>query len=54
MSDFFLFFIGVFVTLLITGAIGLLLWGAANEPRQGRQPAPVPVRVTTRRSRRSA
>lgn len=33
MSDVLLFFIGCLVTLMVAAAVGLLLWGAANEPR---------------------
>lgn len=33
MSDVIVFFMGCFVSLMVLGAVGLLLWGAANEPR---------------------
>ncbi len=33
MSDLHLFLLGLFVTLMVSGAVGLLMWGAANEPR---------------------
>ena len=32
MNDILLFFIGSFVTLVISGAVGMLMWVAANEP----------------------
>jgi hypothetical protein len=32
-SDFFIFCMGCIVTLMVAGAVGLLLWGAAHEPR---------------------
>ena len=32
MSDLLLFFIGCLVSLVVLSAVGLLLWGAANEP----------------------
>ncbi len=53
MSDVFVFLMGVIVMLFVTGAVGLLLWGAASEPAQGEtieehaysQPDPAPARV---------
>ena len=33
MSDVYIFCIGFFVSLVVASAVGLLLWGAANEPR---------------------
>lgn len=33
MNDALLFFIGCFVSVMVASAVGLLLWGAANEPR---------------------
>ncbi|MFT5292523.1 MAG: hypothetical protein ACI8QS_003571 [Planctomycetota bacterium] len=33
MNESFIFLIGCFVTLVVGAAIGLLVWGAANEPR---------------------
>lgn len=32
MSDAIVFGVGVVVTLIVAAAVGLLLWGAANEP----------------------
>ena len=32
MNDAVIFGLGVVVTLMVGGAVGLLLWGAANEP----------------------
>lgn len=32
MSDIIIFGIGCFVSLMVAGAVGLLLWGASNEP----------------------
>jgi hypothetical protein len=33
MSDLYIFVLGCFVSLLVAAAVGLLMWGAANEPR---------------------
>jgi len=33
MSDLILFLVGCVVSLMVAGAVGLLLWGAASEPR---------------------
>ena len=50
MSDFALFFIGCFVSLIVLAAVGLLIWGAANEPRGSivpqRSKTPVPPKAT--------
>lgn len=35
MSDIIIFCMGCFVSLVVASAVGLLLWGAANEPRGG-------------------
>ena len=35
MPDLFIFFAGTAVTLMVSGAVGLLLWGASNEPAYG-------------------
>ncbi len=35
MSDVIIFGMGCFVSLVVAGAVGLLMWGAANEPRGG-------------------
>lgn len=35
MSDVFLFLIGTLVTLIVSAAVALLMWGAAREPRAG-------------------
>ncbi len=32
MSDLHIFVVGCFVSLIVASAVGLLLWGAANEP----------------------
>jgi len=32
-TDLTIFFMGILVSLVVAGAVGLLLWGAANEPR---------------------
>jgi len=39
MSDVFLFLIGSLVTLVVSAAVGLLFWGAMNEPRPGAEPS---------------
>ena len=57
MSDFLLFFIGCFVSLVVLSAVGLLMWGAAREPRGTLLPrrvvqsrtSPEPARVRTAR-----
>jgi hypothetical protein len=38
MSDFFIFALGCFVSLIVASAVGLLLWGAAQEPRAALRP----------------
>jgi hypothetical protein len=35
MNDVIIFGMGCFVSLVVASAVGLLLWGAANEPRGG-------------------
>jgi hypothetical protein len=35
MSEVIIFGVGCFVSLIVASAVGLLLWGAANEPRGG-------------------
>ena len=32
MSDVFLFLLGAIITTIVASAVGLLVWGAANEP----------------------
>ena len=39
MNDVIIFGMGCFVSLVVASAVGLLLWGAANEPRGGVVPA---------------
>ena len=39
MSDVYIFCMGFFVSLVVASAVGLLLWGAANEPRGSIFPA---------------
>lgn len=39
MNEAILFAFGCFVTLMVFGAVGLLMWGAANEPRPGARPS---------------
>jgi len=34
MNDLSIFVIGCIVSLVVVGAVGLLLWGAANEPEE--------------------
>lgn len=38
MNDFFLFFIGCLVTLVVASAVGLLMWGAYNDPPRADEP----------------
>lgn len=53
MNEFSLFLVGCFVSLIVLSAVGLLLWGAAQEPRGGVVPErkgaralrPVPARI---------
>jgi len=33
MDDLLLFLIGCIMTTMVAGAVGLLMWGAANEPK---------------------
>lgn len=47
MSDIIIFAVGCFFSLIVAGAVALLFWGAANEPRgelfpskQTRPPSP--------------
>ena len=35
MNDVIIFGLGCFVSLVVASAVGLLFWGAANEPRGG-------------------
>lgn len=49
MNDLFLFLGGCFVSVLVVSAVGLLLWGAANESRE-----PVRERAASRRTPRRA
>jgi hypothetical protein len=35
MPDVFIFFAGLAVTLMVGGAVAVLMWGAANEPAHG-------------------
>lgn len=35
MSDLFIFLFGTLVSLFCAAAVGLLVWGAAHEPRPG-------------------
>lgn len=35
MSDVFVFLAGTIVTLMVSAAVLLLMWGAAHEPRPG-------------------
>jgi hypothetical protein len=37
-SDFFILALGCFVSLIVASAVGLLLWGAAHEPRAELRP----------------
>ncbi len=39
MNDFYIFCFGLLVSLVVASAVGLLLWGAANEPRGSILPA---------------
>ena len=34
MNDLFIFGAGFIVTLFVSAAVGLLVWGAANEPQE--------------------
>ena len=38
MSDLAIFAMGTFVTLLVACAVGILIWGAAQEPAEGEVP----------------
>ena len=48
MTDISLFIVGCIVTSMVLSAVGLLLWGAAQEPRRQPMRQPVPVRVSSR------
>ena len=50
MSDLFIFFVGCVVTVMVASAVGLLLWGAAREPRE----TPVPGKQTPRKATSTA
>ena len=59
MNDLILFLLGCFVSLVILSAVGLLMWGAANEPRgsllsrrSGSSPPPRTLRPTELRPTR--
>ena len=39
MSDLYIFGMGCFVSVICASAVGLLLWGAANEPRASAPPS---------------
>lgn len=43
MNDFFIFALGCFVSLIVASAVGLLLWGAAQEPRAELRPVRAPA-----------
>ena len=38
MNDSFIFLFGCFVSLIVASSVGLLLWGASNEPEDGELP----------------
>lgn len=50
MADLFIFVAGLVVTLMVAGAVTLLLWGAANEPRH-REPLEPSQRAAAPRPR---
>ncbi len=39
MSQLALFLFGCLVTMVVASAVGLLMWGAANEPEDGELPS---------------
>ena len=43
MSDVIIFVVGCFVSLVVAGAVGLLMWGAAHEPDGGLLPSLQPT-----------
>jgi hypothetical protein len=61
MSDVFLFLLGAIITTIVASAVGLLVWGAANEPGElevstptqtdapGSKPGSAPLAHPTRR-----
>lgn len=59
MSDLAIFAMGTFVTILVACAVGILIWGAAQEPSAGEVPeehkwsstASTPARASAAESR---
>ena len=48
MSDVVIFIMGCLVSIVVLSAVGLLFWGAANEPRGGLVPQAEPKRTVAR------
>ena len=59
MNDLAIFGMGVIVTIFVACAVGILIWGAAQEPSEGEvpeehkwtDPNPAPARANTSQSR---